>query len=98
MKTQSTTLTAQELSTALTSPTAIFDEPDEVVRRRDLSRDQKIEILKRWELDARALQRATDESMAGGELPELDAVNKALLTLDAQDRTRDKFGAVATKI
>ena len=98
MKTHTGTLTSQDVTRAMTSPTAVFDNPNEVISRHELSHAQKIEILKRWELDARALQRATDESMTGGEPPELDAVNKALLTLDPQDKTRDQFGKAPTKI
>ena len=98
MKTQSKALTDKDITAALTSPTAVFDNPAEVLGRPELSRAQKIEILKRWELDARALQRATDENMSGGEPPDLDAVNQALLSLDPKDQTRDKFGAAATKI
>ncbi|MEQ1673187.1 MAG: hypothetical protein ABL893_20240 [Hyphomicrobium sp.] len=98
MKTKSNTMSPQDVTLAKTSPTAIFDSPAEVLARHELSREQKIEILKSWELDARALQRATDESMGGGEPPELDAVNKALLTLDPKDKTRDQFGKAPTKI
>lgn len=98
MKTQHSALSAQDISRAMTSPTSVFDRPMEVLQRQDLSHTQKIEILKRWELDARALQRATDESMGGGEPPDLDAVNKALLELDPKDITKDQFGKAPTKI
>ncbi len=98
MKTKSEILTTQAIALALTTPSAVFDHPSEVVTRGDLSRTQKIDILKRWELDARALQRATDESMDGGEPPGLDAVNEALLTLDPADKTADQFGKAPTKI
>ena len=66
MKTGSECLSKDDLAEAITSPVSVFDFPLEVVACPGLSRAQKIEILKRWELDARALQRATDENMSGG--------------------------------
>lgn len=98
MKTESVTLTKQELDDAITSPVSVFDFPLEVVACMGLSRDQKIEILKRWELDARALQRATDENMSGGEAPLLDEVNRALMMLDPENAVSDGFGAAPTKV
>lgn len=98
MKTVQSALSPKDITQAMISPTAVFARPSEVLRHNELSRAQKIEILKRWELDARALQRATDESMAGGEPPDLDAVNAALLELDPEDKTKDQFGKAPTKI
>jgi hypothetical protein len=43
----------------------VFDEPEDVLRRDDLSREQKTLILRRWEHDARELETASDEGMAG---------------------------------
>ncbi|MBN9353357.1 MAG: hypothetical protein J0H04_05015 [Hyphomicrobium denitrificans] len=98
MKTESITLTKQELTEAITSPVSIFDFPLEVVACPGLSRDQKIEILKRWELDARALQRATDENMSGDEPNLLDEVNRALMMLDPENSVHDGFGSAPTKV
>jgi hypothetical protein len=98
MKIRSAEIAKHDIDRALTSPTAVFDHPEEVVEHTDLSLTEKIEILKRWELDARALQRATDESMGGGEPPLLDEVNEALLLLDPKDRTADQFGKAPTAI
>ncbi len=55
MKTESVTLSKDELAEAITSPVSVFDFPLEVVGCPGLSRAQKIEILKRWELDARGI-------------------------------------------
>jgi len=98
MKIESLTLTPNDLSEALISPVSVFDFPLEVVGCPGLSRQQKIEILRRWELDARALQRATDENMGGGEPPLLDEVNRALMMLDPLNSAPDPFGAAPTKI
>lgn len=56
-----------ELKQALANPAAVFSKPLEVVFNPALSRQQKIEVLRRWEHDARLLQvtnegRLTDES------------------------------------
>ncbi|ADJ22890.1 hypothetical protein Hden_1076 [Hyphomicrobium denitrificans ATCC 51888] len=98
MKTESVTLTKQELADAITSPVSVFDFPLEVVACPGLSWDQKIEILKRWELDARALQRATDENMGGEEPNLLDEVNRALMMLDPENSVHDGFGSAPTKV
>ena len=74
-----------DVKKALLDPTAVFKQPEEVVRSDDLSRDQKIEILNRWEYDIRQLQVADEESMTAPR-PEpvgLDAVLKALRALGA---------------
>lgn len=45
----------------------IFAHPQEIADAQDLSRDQKINLLKQWELDLRHLMVASDENMAGTE-------------------------------
>jgi len=87
-----------DIERAMITPSAVFDTPAEIVEAERLTRPQKIEVLKRWQLDARALQRATDESMTGGERPPLDEVNEALSKLDPEGKTPDGFGNAPTKI
>ncbi len=87
-----------EIEQALISPASVFDAPSEVVETPALARIMKIEILKRWELDARALQRATEENMAGGEPSQIDAVNEALATLDPEGRALSDFEKAPTKL
>lgn len=48
---------------ALLSPTSVYQKPMDVVHDESLSRDQKIQILERWEYDARELQVAEEENM-----------------------------------
>jgi hypothetical protein len=64
-------------------PSTIFKRPQEVVDRKDLSRDQKVEILRRWEYDMRELQVADEEGMPATDTQAvtLDAVLKALHAL-----------------
>ncbi len=82
---------------AMTSPSTVFDHPDEVVAL-DLPTPQKIEILLRWQFDARALQRAADESMSGGEAPMLDEINAALSAVDPSGASAEAFHRAAQKI
>jgi hypothetical protein len=91
-------LRAAEIEQALISPSSVFDAPQEVVESKALAKAMKIEILRRWELDARALQRATEENMAGGELSPIDAVNAALTQLDPEGATRADFEKAPTKL
>ena len=46
-------------------PTSVFRVPEDVLKASDLTREQKIEILRRWEYDARELEVAADENMIG---------------------------------
>jgi hypothetical protein len=73
---------------ALIDPSLIFKTPDEVVSNGELSRGQKIQILQRWEYDARELQVAEEESMRGPQSVTLDTVLKALRALGAENRER----------
>jgi hypothetical protein len=42
-----------------------FDEPRDIVISNDLSLEQKIKLLREWEIDLRELQVAAEENMAG---------------------------------
>jgi len=50
---------------ALLDPTAIFDEPKQVVAETSLTPSQQLKILKRWEYDALELMVADEENMLG---------------------------------
>jgi hypothetical protein len=52
-----------KLEQALLDPTSIYKLPMDVVRDNALTREQKIQILHRWEYDARELQIAEEENM-----------------------------------
>ncbi|HKU99545.1 MAG TPA: hypothetical protein VJR58_29905 [Vineibacter sp.] len=81
---------------ATVTPTKEFDRPADVLRAAHLSRDQKIAVLKQWELDARLLQTAAEEGMGGGEPNLLDEVKKALAALDADKADTDGQGPTKT--
>jgi hypothetical protein len=91
-------LRSAEIEQALVSPATVFDTPQEVVETEALAKAMKIEILKRWELDARALERATEENMGGGEASPIDAVNAALAQLDPEGTALADFEKAPTKL
>lgn len=55
-----------------------FKRPMEVVEATCIPAGEKLSILKAWEADERALQRAEDEGMGGGEHAHLQRVQEAL--------------------
>ncbi len=75
---------ASDLGKAMLDPTTVFRGPEDVLQRDELTREQKIEILRRWKYDALELQVAEEENM-GSEQPSdiLDRVLQALRALNA---------------
>lgn len=51
---------------ALLDPASVFASPEEVPDRADLTKDQKIEILRRWQYDESEVAVAEEEGMVGG--------------------------------
>jgi hypothetical protein len=74
-----------DVEKALLDPAAIFKNPQQVIDANDLSRDQKIEVLRRWEYDVREIQVLDDESTTAKETHAvtLDSVLNALRSLGA---------------
>ena len=50
---------------ALLDPASSFVSPEALVDRADLTREQKIELLRRWEYDASEVAVAEEEGMVG---------------------------------
>ncbi len=73
---------------------AVFTSPDAVVEHPCLTRGQKTDILKRWKVDACALEVAEEENMGGGEPSRLEEVLKALAALGAE---RDQHASPTKK-
>lgn len=72
----------KELARALVNPAKVFAEPMSVVREGGLTRAQKIDILRRWEYDAREIQVEEEESPLSRDVGGLlDAVLAALHAL-----------------
>lgn len=68
------------------NPARRFKRPIDVVEAPGLARFEKLSILKAWEADERALQRAEDEGMGGGEHSHLHRVQEALSRLKSGTR------------
>ena len=74
-----------DVKQAMLDPTSVFKDPTEVVSDENLSRDQKIEILHRWEYDARQLEVAEEEAGMAVRRPDMfDRVLQALHTLGVE--------------
>jgi len=67
----------------LQDPPAAFSSPSQIVNSTDFTKQQKIELLRRWEYDAEQLQVAEGEGMAsdGNEPATLGQVLEALKSL-----------------
>jgi len=65
------------------NPARAFKTPMDVVETDDIDPAAKLAILKAWEADERALLRAEDEGMGGGEHAHLQKVQAALAQLKA---------------
>jgi hypothetical protein len=87
-------MTSTRFSQALGDVSKAFKSPQEIVAASDLDRQQKIDLLKQWEMDLRLLMVASEENMGGdvpggtGEL--LQAVLHCLEKLGASQRERQK--------
>ena len=52
-----------DIDKAMLDPTAVFRTPEEVLLREDMTREQKVEVLRRWTYDARNLEVAEEEKI-----------------------------------
>lgn len=75
----------QQYEEMLKDPKRYFKRPENVLDAVSLSKPQKMEILKAWQMDATELQVATEENMGGGEQDMLDEVISALGRLRSPD-------------
>ena len=74
------------LERALNDPADLFEDPDAVVHHPTLTREQKIQILNNWQLDASRLEASEGEGMGGEDAPMLHRVR---LALAAQSSSED---------
>jgi hypothetical protein len=70
-----------DIDIALQNPKAVFAEPRDVADSPQLSRDQKLAVLRRWEEDAMRLSESESEGMVGGEENMLGRVEAAIRKL-----------------
>ena len=74
---------------AMANPAAIYRRPVDICKDAALSREQKIQVLRQWEYDARELEVAEEENMAGGPPDLLAEVLAALNELGADTAALD---------
>ena len=76
------------LEKALVDPARVFDSPAAVVEDGDLSNEEKIKVLRRWEYDAREIDVANEEGFppGGRQGALMDKVIEALHALGAGPR------------
>lgn len=60
-------MSEERYSKALADPSDVFETPEAVLEAADFSREQKIEILRRWEYNASEEDVALEEGMPGDE-------------------------------
>jgi len=92
----------QYIRRAKLNPASAFRRPMDVVEASNIAVAEKIAILKAWEVDEYALQRAESEGMGGGEHAHLQMVREALARLEpavheskaAADANRSRTRAV----
>jgi hypothetical protein len=67
---------------AMLNPESVFNDPQKVVMSEELTNEQKINILRRWEYDAHQMEVAEEEAGMTLKRPEMfDLVVRALHTL-----------------
>lgn len=66
---------------ALSDPSDVFETPEAVLEDGDLTREQKVEILRRWEYNVSEEDVALEEGMPGDESGLLRRILVALGTL-----------------
>ncbi len=83
-------ITDLDLKRARLVPAAVFCSPHAVVRSRALTLRQKLEILRRWEFDARRVGDPDGRPGTRHDLALLEEVRAALAKLDAHLRRAEK--------
>ena len=79
-----------DLRKALLNPALVFLGPEDVLKQDELTREQKIEVLRRWKFDALQLQVADEENMRSEQSSDiLDRVLQALHALNASPNLED---------
>jgi hypothetical protein len=74
----------KNIGKAILNPAGRFRRPMDVIAAADIGATDKLTILKAWEADERALQRAESEGMGGGEHSHLHRVREALARLESE--------------
>jgi hypothetical protein len=71
-----------DLEKAMFAPQQVFGSPEAVADHRELTEQQKIEILQRWYYDAAEIQVAQEEGMAAVDNGNAELMRRIVLALD----------------
>jgi hypothetical protein len=86
-----------DLKHAMSNPAGAFDHPNDVAESDELTREQKIEILRRWRYDALQQEVAQEENMQSAGPTRLREIVSALNALGyraGDSHTSTKLGGV----
>lgn len=83
----------QDYERALIDPMQVYSRPAEVLQDSRLNDEQKLTVLRQWEIDSREMQVAEDEGMTGGEDDLLTEVIEAIHQLAPGTQDTDSIGA-----
>lgn len=67
-----------DIEKAIKNPSSIFDDPLDLVKSDELTKEEKIKVLKSWRYDAKQMSVATEENMPGNNNDILSKVMEAL--------------------
>ncbi len=70
-----------DFEAARIDPASAFQAPEDISNSSELTREQKIELLSRWEYDARELEVATEEGMQNEAEDLLKRIHEALRSI-----------------
>lgn len=73
-----------DMDRALLDPGSVFAAPEDVLGHKGLSRQQKIDLLRRWEYDASEVSVSTEEGMRGDNGDLLQSILRALSELGSR--------------
>lgn len=76
-----------DLDRAMLDPSEVFTAPEEVASHPELTTEQKIQILRRWEYDQQEMSVAEEENMPGDEMLDsdvMDRIHQLLMVLEAE--------------
>lgn len=71
-----------DFTQAMHDPSSAYEKPIDVTEDESLTTEQKIQILKEWEQDALALQRADEENMTRSTPTMLSRIRSALAIVE----------------
>ena len=71
-----------DMAQARLDPGSVFPSPEDLLENSSLSREQKIDLLKRWKYDAQQVSNAMAEGMIGDNGDLLYRVCRALARLE----------------